>query len=110
MYLQISGVVSSGSTWLATHEARLIWAALAATLGAGGCWWGARRWAARARWYAETPDWAHRINEAPTVRLFPALEEWFNAQTRTWGGTIRILAIPFVVMLSVLIFRMTQGW
>ncbi|GAA4209053.1 hypothetical protein GCM10022252_75000 [Streptosporangium oxazolinicum] len=104
IYVQLSGAFTSVMTWFNTHEVRLVWAALGALAGAAVSWWAARRWAARTRWYAATPDWAERIDEAPTVRLFPALDEWFNAQTRTWGGVARIVAVPFVLLVLVLIF------
>ncbi|MFI6510083.1 hypothetical protein ACIBCT_20965 [Streptosporangium sp. NPDC050855] len=105
VYIQISAAITLLITWFTTHEPRLLAAATAALAGAAVARLGARRWAARARWYADTPDWAERIDEAPTVRLFPAFEKWFNAQARTWGGVARILAVPFVVLVLVLVFR-----
>ncbi|GAA3417623.1 hypothetical protein [Streptosporangium vulgare] len=105
VYVQISGAITSLITWFTTHEPRLLGAATAALAGAAVARLGARRWAARARWYAETEHWAANIEDAPTVRLFPGFEKWFNRQIQTWPGVLRLLAVPFAVLVFVLVFR-----
>lgn len=64
--------MASIATWWTDDDPQRYWqSALVTTALVAVSWIRHRRYAARARWFAETPHWWERTEEAPTLLTFP---------------------------------------
>lgn len=72
----------------------------------------AKRWQARADWYAKTADWKEKLQDLPDIRTFPKLDDRVTAisnDRKILNRIIVVLLIGLAIEVAIVIWKNVTG-